>query len=79
MSSMYGYGARTKIPDSSSHRDRDLCSVAASFGLWLPTPFLFESSGYCRDLYFYGPLQSCYDPCGADCDLVLIKRQFIEG
>lgn len=65
----------TKIPDNSSHPDKDLCSAAASFGLWSPTPFLFESSSYCRDLYFCGPLQSCYDSCGADeCDLSLIRR-----
>lgn len=68
------------VPDNSSHQDKDLCSAAASFGLSLPTPFLFESSGYCRDLYFCGPLQSCYDPCGADeNDLVSFKRHFIEG
>lgn len=65
----------TKIPDNSSHPDKDLCSAAASFGLWSPTPFLSESSSYYRDLYFCGPLQSCYDSCRADeCDLSLIRR-----
>lgn len=57
---------KKKPPDNSSHRDKDLCSAAASFGLWLPIPFLFESSGYCRDLYFCGLLQSYYDLCGPE-------------
>lgn len=77
---MHMANARTKIPDNSSHQDKDPCSAAASFGLWWPTPFLSESSGYCRDLYFCGPLQSCYEPCGADqCDSDSIKRHFYRG